>query len=74
MDALILTEKLEALRHCVRRIEKKRAPSAEALRRDEDRQDILSVNLIRAVQLCVDIATHILTDSDTPSPQRWGSL
>lgn len=72
MDTLILAEKLEALRRCVKRIEEKRADSAEALRKDVDRQDILSLNLTRAVQLCVDIASHVLADTEQPAPQTMG--
>ena len=49
MDSLILAEKLESLRRCVRRLEEKRAASAEALAEDPDRQDILSLNISRAV-------------------------
>jgi len=72
VDPLILAEKLEALRRCVKRVEDKRASSAEALRKDVDRQDILSLNLTRAVQLCVDIASHVLTDTERPPPQTMG--
>ncbi|MDZ7736188.1 MAG: DUF86 domain-containing protein [Gammaproteobacteria bacterium] len=69
---LIVEEKLEALRRCVARIEAKRAASAEELSRDPDRQDILSLNLTRAVQLCVDIAMLMLTETDQASPQTMG--
>ena len=72
MDPVILAEKLEALRWCVRRIEERRAASANALREDLDRQDILSVNLTRAVQLCVDMAAHVLSDTSQPAPQTMG--
>lgn len=72
MDWLIISEKLEALRRCVTRIESKRADSADVLRKDVDRQDILSLNLTRAVQLCVDIASHMLADTTQPAPQTMG--
>jgi uncharacterized protein YutE (UPF0331/DUF86 family) len=72
MDPLILAEKLESLRRCVARIEDRRADSAEALRHDIDRQDILSLNLTRAVQLCVDMAVHVLSDTEQPPPQTMG--
>jgi len=42
---------------------------ARALRTDADRQDIISLNLTRAVQLCVDMATHVLVDTEQPPPQ-----
>lgn len=69
MDALILGEKIEALRRCLARVEAKRTDSPGALRADADRQDIISLNLTRAVQLCVDMATHVLADTEQPPPQ-----
>ena len=42
VDWLIISEKLEALRRCVTRIESKGADSADVLRKDVDRQDILT--------------------------------
>lgn len=72
MDSLILSEKLEALRRCIERIESRRTETAEALRKDVDRQDILSLNLTRAVQLCVDMAVHVLSDTGQPAPQTMG--
>ncbi len=72
MDTLILEEKLESLRRCISRVEKKRAESAEQLRADVDRQDILTLNLTRAVQLCVDMAMHIIAQSDETLPQTMG--
>lgn len=72
MDKLILAEKLEALRRCVKRVEDRRTDSVEALQRDVDRQDILALNLTRAVQLCVDAAGIVVADSDQPAPQTMG--
>ena len=72
MDTLILEEKLESLRRSISRVEKKRAESAGQLRADVDRQDILTLNLTRAVQLCVDMAMHIIAQSDETLPQTMG--
>lgn len=69
MDALILAEKLESLRRCIARIEERRADSAGALAADVDRQDIVTLNLTRAVQLCVDMAAHVLTDASQAAPR-----
>ena len=68
MDRELIAEKIESLRRCVHRIENKRVASAEQLENDWDTQDILSVNLTRAVQLCVDIAAHLVAETDQPSP------
>lgn len=72
MDRLILAEKLESLRRCVRRVEMRRAETVEALQGDPDRQDIVALNLTRAVQLCVDMAGVLIADSDEPAPQTMG--
>ena len=72
MDRAVLSEKLESLRRCVARIETKRVASAGALARDVDAQDIVALNLTRAVQLCVDIAAYVLVDSGRPAPATMG--
>lgn len=72
MDRLIVAAKLEALRRCVARVETRRGVSAEALKTDPDRQDIVSLNLTRAVQLCVDLATHVLARTEQPTPTTMG--
>ena len=72
MDRLILVEKLEALRRCVLRVEARRTKTVEALQDDPDRQDILALNLTRAVQLCVDMAGVVIADSEEPAPQTMG--
>jgi uncharacterized protein YutE (UPF0331/DUF86 family) len=72
MDAVIVAAKLESLRRCVRRIETRRAESAEALAEDFDRQDILVLNLTRAVQLCVDVGANILAGTERQAPGTMG--
>jgi uncharacterized protein YutE (UPF0331/DUF86 family) len=39
---------------------------------DCDLQDILCVNLERAIQICVDLAAHIISESDMPAPASMG--
>jgi uncharacterized protein YutE (UPF0331/DUF86 family) len=73
MDRLTIDARLEALQRCITRIESRRVQSADALRVDIDRQDILSLNLTRAVQLCVDIAMHLAADRDLPTTGTMGS-
>lgn len=68
MDRQLILEKLESLRRCVRRVEEKCPDQQETLFEDWDVQDILALNLTRAVQLCVDIAAHLIASSDLPAP------
>ena len=46
--------------------------SAEALGLNPDLQDIISLNLSRAVQLSVDIASHILSETKSSAPNTMG--
>lgn len=72
MDREIVEQKLDSLRRCVQRIESRCPQSAEALANDFDLQDIVSLNLSRAVQLCVDIGAHLITGLDAPAPDTMG--
>jgi uncharacterized protein YutE (UPF0331/DUF86 family) len=72
MDQRVITQKLESLRRCIKRIESKRPIDAAELGNDIDLQDILSVNLERAVQLCVDIGAHIIASSEEKTPDTMG--
>ena len=39
---------------------------------DSDLQDIICFNLERAVQICVDLASHIIAESDIQAPSSMG--
>lgn len=68
MDKAVLSAKLESLRRCVSRVKATVPPTAEALAEDIDAQDIVSLNLVRAVQVCVDIAAHLVADRECEVP------
>ena len=72
LDPDLMARKLESLRRCLERITHKRPESAAVLENDVDIQDILSVNLERAIQLCVDMANHILADQSGPPAETMG--
>ena len=74
MDQVILAQKLESLRRCVKRIEDKTPPDLEQLIQDPDLQDILVLNLTRAVHLSVDIGSHVISASDEPAPGTMGEV
>ena len=74
METRVLGQKLENLRNCSLRLQSKYPISAEILATDFDVQDIISVNLERAVQSCIDIATHIASDFDDVSGMSAASL
>ncbi len=72
MDREVVEQKLESLRHCLQRIETKCPADADTLATDFDLQDIISLNLSRAVQLCVDIGAHLISGMDVPPPDTMG--
>jgi len=72
MDWGLIEQKLESLRRATSRVVEHCPEDAATLARDYDAQDIISVNLTRAVQLSVDIANHVLSESDLPSPVTMG--
>ena len=74
MDRRLIAEKLETLRSCVRRIEVKCPESSRVLQTDLDLQDILALNITRAVQLCVDIASHIVAESEQRVPDTMSGV
>jgi uncharacterized protein YutE (UPF0331/DUF86 family) len=72
MDREVVEQKLESLRRCLRRIELKCPTDADTLVADIDLQDILSLNLSRAVQISVDIGTHVIAGMEVPPPDTMG--
>ena len=74
MDRDIIMRKLDSLARCVKRIEEKRPATLDELVADIDTQDILSINLERAVQVSVDIGAHLLADLFVPPPKTMGDV
>lgn len=74
MDRVIVAEKLESLRRCIQRVQEKTPPVIERLATEPDLQDILVLNLTRAVQLCVDIGSHIISTSGESAPATMGDV
>lgn len=72
MDQQLIAEKLESLRRCVERIRTRCPDQASQLASDPDLQDIVSLNLTRAVQICIDVAAIVISDSDVPAPDTMG--
>ncbi|NOQ50938.1 MAG: DUF86 domain-containing protein [Desulfuromonadaceae bacterium] len=68
MASLILLSKLDSLQRCLSRISTKTPGHADILQQDLDLQDIIAINLERAVQICVDIAAHIIAVKNVPAP------
>jgi len=72
MDREVIEQKLESLRRCLKRIAEKCPPDPETLGHNPDLQDIIALNLTRAVQLCVDIGAHLISGMEVPPPDTMG--
>lgn len=74
MDPDVIMKKLEALGRCLARIRSNAPANATALKANMDAQDIIVVNLERAVQQCVDIGSHLLADVPGSSPSTMTAV
>lgn len=74
MDREVVEQKLESLRHYLRRLETKCPMDAVTLVADFDLQDIVLVNFTCAVQISVDIAAHLIAGMESHRPTQWGKL
>lgn len=72
MDREIVEQKLESLRRCLQRIADKCPIDPAILAGDPDIQDIVALNLSRAVQISVDIGAHLIAGMDVPPPGTMG--
>jgi len=72
MDRDLIEQKIESLRRSLARVRQKCPATAELLANDADAQDILTLNLTRAVQLCVDIGAHLIAAKEIPAPDTMG--
>jgi len=68
MADAVLSSKIENLARCLTRIRQKTPADATALSHDVDAQDIIVLNLERAVQTSVDMAAHVLALTDAAAP------
>ncbi|WP_429885848.1 type VII toxin-antitoxin system HepT family RNase toxin [Geoalkalibacter halelectricus] len=72
MASMIFLTKFDALQRCLARIAAKTPASVDLLQNDLDAQDIIALNLERAVQVCVDIAAHVVAQHSAPAPSTMG--
>ena len=70
MENEVINNKIESLRKCLQRIESKKPFTLNELIDDYDLQDVICFNIERSVQLCVDIAAHIISESEANAPDN----
>ena len=74
MDKDVIRNKLASLVRCLERIDGRKPENPDDLKDDFDAQDIITLNLERAVQLCVDIGLHILADYAIEAPDTMSEV
>lgn len=68
MESDVINRKIESLRRCVERIQSKLPVTSDVIRSNYDLQDVIALNLQRAVQLCVDMAAYVISRTTMPPP------
>lgn len=66
VDKDLAAAKLAELADRAERVRAREPLDAEALRNDRDTLDIVSFNLMLCVQVCADIASHLIADEGWP--------
>ena len=74
MDKDVIKNKIESLIRCINRIQEKRPKDIEILEQDFDIQDIIVLNIERAVQISVDIGSHILSSCNISTPKTMSNV
>ena len=68
IDKDILMSKADRVRHHVKRIKEKRPASLEEFLSQVDLQEIILFNLQMAIQHCIDMASHVISDEGLGMP------
>ncbi len=71
VDRALIGRKLERVEGYLKQIRRKKDPGLSLFMKDIDLQSIILFNVIQAIQSCIDIGMHIISDSgwETPSTQ-----
>src|SRR5262245_59385495 len=67
VDRDLIQAKLGELEERIARVNDRRPSSADALSKDRDALDLVSFNLMLAIQSCADIASHVIADERWPA-------
>lgn len=70
----IVIRKLASLERCLERIANRLPETAETFAIDLDRQDIVILNLERAIQISIDLGIVVLRFNSIPIPETYGEI
>lgn len=64
VDRRIIAEKVDTAERSIKRVESRRGETFEQFNANIDLQDSVILHLMQAIQACIDIAAHIVTDEE----------
>jgi uncharacterized protein YutE (UPF0331/DUF86 family) len=73
LDHDLVASKLSELADRLERVRTRRKASADELGRDRDALDLVAFNLMLAVQICADIASHLIADEGWAAAASLGA-
>jgi uncharacterized protein YutE (UPF0331/DUF86 family) len=64
VDRRIISEKVDMVEKSAKRVINRRGETLSEFSDDEDRQDSVVLHLMQAIQGCIDLASHIVSDEE----------
>lgn len=64
VDRRIIAEKVNSVERSLKRVRSRRGEGLERFMADDDGQDIVIFHLMQAVQGCIDLAAHVVSDEE----------
>ena len=74
VDKALILRKIERVETYLKQIIQKKDPGIEKFERDKDLQSIILFNLIQSIQTCIDIGTHVVSDSGWEMPGSQAAI
>ena len=74
VDKPLIGKKLERIETYIKQIRQKKDPGIRSFLKDGDLQSIILFNLIQAIQGCIDIGAHIISDSEWRAPSTQAEI
>jgi len=72
VDVEVIKQRLNQLSTSINKIERFKEISLEEFLKDDIIQDVVEYNLFIAINMMIDIATHIVVDNNMGSPETLG--
>ena len=72
VDVEVIKQRLNQLSTSINKIERFKEISLEEFLKDDIIQDVVEYNLLIAINMMIDIATHIVVDNNMGSPETLG--